>query len=47
LELSPDQKAAFAKAVEPVLEEYAAAVEAKGLPGRSVLADIREILKNR
>ena len=45
--LSPDQKTAFVKAVEPVLADYVSAVEAKGLPGKDFLADIREMLKGR
>jgi hypothetical protein len=28
-----------------MLEEYAAALEAKGLPGNAVLADLRELVK--
>jgi TRAP-type C4-dicarboxylate transport system substrate-binding protein len=35
--LSPDQAARFSAAARPMLEEYAAKAEAKGLPGRSIL----------
>lgn len=43
--LSAQEEAAFVKAVEPVLADYTAAVEAKELPGKAFLADIREMLK--
>jgi TRAP-type C4-dicarboxylate transport system substrate-binding protein len=45
--LSADQQAALVKAVEPVLADYAAAVEAKGLPGKAFLDDIRGMLKSK
>jgi TRAP-type C4-dicarboxylate transport system substrate-binding protein len=45
--LTSEQEDIFVKAVNPMLEEYAAALEAKGLPGNAVLADLRELVKKR
>jgi TRAP-type C4-dicarboxylate transport system substrate-binding protein len=43
--LGADQEEIFVKAVNPMLEEYAGALEARGLPGNAVLADLRELVK--
>ncbi len=47
VELSDSEKAAFVKAMEPILAEYVSSVDSKGLPGAGVIADIREMLKKR
>ncbi len=44
VELGAAENAAMVKAVQPILEEYVTAAEAKGLPGRKVLSDIQELL---
>ncbi len=43
--LSPEEEKAFADAVKPVLDSYTDAVEAKGLPGKAFLEDIKAMLK--
>lgn len=45
ISLDPAEEAALVKAVEPILAEYVDATEAKGLPGKAVLADIQAMLK--
>ncbi|MDX9800104.1 MAG: TRAP transporter substrate-binding protein [Spirochaetia bacterium] len=45
ISLSPDQNKALVDAVKPVLESYAADVEAKDLPGRAFLDDIKSMLE--
>ena len=44
IELSADQQRAFAEAMEPVLADYVAVTEAKGLPGKTFLHDIQVLL---
>ena len=44
IELSADQQRAFVRAMDPVLEEYVTATEAKGLPGRAFLQDLQALL---
>ncbi|MBN1836445.1 MAG: TRAP transporter substrate-binding protein [Spirochaetales bacterium] len=44
IELDPDQEKAFVAAVQPVLNEYVSATEAKGLPGQAFLNDIQRLL---
>ena len=44
VELSPDQERAFVQAVQPVLADYVSAAQAKGLPGKAFLEDIRKLL---
>jgi TRAP-type C4-dicarboxylate transport system substrate-binding protein len=44
IELSPAEQQAFVAAVQPVLADYVAATEAKGLPGRAFLEDIEKLL---
>jgi TRAP-type C4-dicarboxylate transport system substrate-binding protein len=43
--LAPDQEEIFVKAVEPMLEDWAVSLEARGLPGKAVLADLRVLVK--
>ncbi|HAK95434.1 MAG TPA: C4-dicarboxylate ABC transporter substrate-binding protein [Planctomycetes bacterium] len=45
--LSPEENARWAAAVQPILDEYAAKMQAKGLPGAEVLAFCRECLKTQ
>jgi TRAP-type C4-dicarboxylate transport system substrate-binding protein len=47
LSLNAEQEEAFVKAVNPMLEEWAAALEGRGLPGKAVLAELRSLLKDR
>ncbi|AFM27178.1 TRAP transporter substrate-binding protein [Desulfomonile tiedjei] len=44
--LSKEEDARWAKTVSPVLDEYVAAMKAKGLPGEEALSFCREWLKN-
>lgn len=44
IELAADQQQAFVRAMDPVLEEYVTATEAKGLPGRAFLQDLQALL---
>jgi TRAP-type C4-dicarboxylate transport system substrate-binding protein len=45
IELSADQQRAFAEAMEPVLADYVAATEAKGLPGKTFLHDLQVLVE--
>ncbi len=45
ISLSAEQENALVESVKPVLESYIEAVEAKGLPGRAFLDDIKSLLK--
>jgi TRAP-type C4-dicarboxylate transport system substrate-binding protein len=45
IELSEEQKEAWKKAVEPIVEEYIAAAAEKGLPGKTFIEDIRKMLE--
>lgn len=45
--LSPEENARWAAVVKPILDEYAAKMQAKGLPGAEVLAFCRECIKNQ
>ncbi len=45
VELSPEKEKLFVDAMNPVLEEYVAATEEKGLPGRQFLKDIQDSLE--
>jgi len=44
VELPPAQQQAFVEAVQPVLADYVTATEAKGLPGKAFLDDIKTLL---
>lgn len=44
ISLAPEQEEAFRNAVQPILEGYATDVEAKGLPGKAFLEDIKALL---
>jgi TRAP-type C4-dicarboxylate transport system substrate-binding protein len=43
--LAPGEEEIFVKAVDPMLEDWAASLEERGLPGKSVLADLRALVK--
>jgi TRAP-type C4-dicarboxylate transport system substrate-binding protein len=43
--LSPEQEAAFVRAVNPMLEDWAVSLEERGMPGKAVLADLRRLVK--
>jgi TRAP-type C4-dicarboxylate transport system substrate-binding protein len=43
--LGAAEEEAFVKAVAPMLEEWALSLEARGLPGNAVLADLRRLVK--
>ncbi|MDR2589022.1 MAG: TRAP transporter substrate-binding protein [Spirochaetales bacterium] len=45
LSLSAEEEKKFVDAVNPMLEEWAASLEGRGLPGNTVLADLRGMLK--
>jgi len=44
--LSKDENARWAKAVQPVIDEYVQAAEAKGLPGKEYVKTIRDLIDN-
>ena len=44
--LSKEENARWAKAVQPVVDEYVQAVEAKGLPGKEYIRTIRDLIDN-
>jgi TRAP-type C4-dicarboxylate transport system substrate-binding protein len=44
VELSADQQRVFVQAMDPVLEDYVTATEAKGLPGGAFLEDLQALL---
>jgi TRAP-type C4-dicarboxylate transport system substrate-binding protein len=44
IRLSPAEERAFVAAVQPVLADYVAATEARGLPGKAFLDDIQTLL---
>jgi TRAP-type C4-dicarboxylate transport system substrate-binding protein len=44
--LSKEENARLAKAVQPVVDEYVQAAEAKGLPGKEYVKTIRELIDN-
>ena len=43
--LSPEESARWAKAVQPVIDEYVASAEKKGLPGKEYVEAIRALIK--
>ncbi|MDR1626523.1 MAG: TRAP transporter substrate-binding protein [Spirochaetia bacterium] len=43
--LSPGQEEAFVRAVNPMLEDWAASLEKRGMPGQAVLADLHRLVK--
>jgi len=47
IDLSPEQRRAFVAAMQPILADYVAATEAKGLPGKAFLGDIQRLLAAR
>ncbi len=44
--LSKEENARWAKAVQPVVDEYVQAAEAKGLPGKEYIRTIRDLIDN-
>jgi len=47
LTLSPEQENDLRKSVAPILDEYASAAEAKGLPGKAFVQDIQALLAEK
>ncbi|MDR1317836.1 MAG: TRAP transporter substrate-binding protein [Spirochaetales bacterium] len=43
--LSREEEEAFVRAVNPMLEEWASALETRGMPGKAVLADLHRLVK--
>jgi hypothetical protein len=43
--LSPEQEETFVRAVNPMLEDWAASLEKRGMPGKAVLADLQRLVK--
>jgi TRAP-type C4-dicarboxylate transport system substrate-binding protein len=46
IELSPEQNALWVKAVQPVLDEYAAEMKKKNLPGEQAVAELQNLIRN-
>jgi TRAP-type C4-dicarboxylate transport system substrate-binding protein len=46
LELSDEETARWEKAVQPIMEDYAAGVEAKGLDGAAYVSTVKELIKS-
>jgi hypothetical protein len=42
IQLSPEERARWAKVAQPIWDEYVAGLEAKGLPGQEMLDDIQQ-----
>jgi hypothetical protein len=43
--LTPQQRAVWRATAKPVEEAWVRAMEAKGLPGKQALADLKELIK--
>jgi TRAP-type C4-dicarboxylate transport system substrate-binding protein len=43
IDLSPAEKEKWKKLLAPIKDEYAAGLEAKGLPGKKVLSEIQKM----
>ena len=46
LELSDEKTARWEKAVQPIMDDYAAAVSAKGLDGATYVSTVKELIKS-